>query len=138
MNFDMIHFVLFHEDPSPVVYQKLLSKLIAERDWSAQECCHLLLGCPLYQTTQQFRSLNLSYPRFNAFRELDSLMDNDDLASMDMNWIDHYEQWGISAHPEFAHVSLLQVFRRYDWRAGKFVLRPRAKPRVVNIWPVYK
>ena len=50
------------EDPSHVVYQKLLSKLIAEHDWSAQECCHLLLGHPLYQTTRQFRSLNLSYP----------------------------------------------------------------------------
>ena len=65
-------------------------------------------------------------------------MDDDDLASMDMNWIDRYEQRDIAAHPELAQVSLLQVFRRYDWRAGKFVLRPSAKPRVVNIRPVYK
>jgi ATP-dependent DNA helicase PIF1 len=126
------------EDPSRIVYQKLLSKLIAERDWSAQECCHLLLGCPLYQTTRQFRSLNLSYPRFNAFRELDPLIDDDNLASTEMNWTDRYEQRDTVANPELVDVSLLQVYRCYDWRGGKFVLRPREKPRVVNVWPVYK
>ena len=46
------------ETESRVVYQKLLSSLIVERDWSAQECCHLLLGCALHKTSRRFRSLN--------------------------------------------------------------------------------
>src|SRR5436190_5019542 len=80
------------ETPSRVIYQKLLSSLIVERDWSAQECCHLLLGCPLHKTSRHFRSLNLSWPRFNAFEPLHPTMGNEDLAPTKMNWIDHYER----------------------------------------------
>ena len=125
------------EDPSRVLYQKLLSNLIVERDWSAQECCHLLLGCPLHQTSQQFRSLNLSWPRLNAIQQLDPLMDDDDLAHTEMSWIDRYERRNIEVNIELADVSLLQTFRRYNFKHEKFGVRPRAKPRVVNVWPAY-
>ena len=129
------------ETPSRVVYQKLLSSLIVERDWSAQECCHLLLAYPLHKTSRPFRSLNISWPRFNVFQPLDPLMDDDDMAPTKMNWIDRYEHRNIQVNPEFADVSLLQTFRRYDWHEKdlkKFVkLGPRAKPRVVIVWPGY-
>ena len=39
------------EDRVTVAYQKLLGKVIVERDWSAQECMHLLLQCPLYHSS---------------------------------------------------------------------------------------
>jgi ATP-dependent DNA helicase PIF1 len=125
------------EVPSRVVYQKLLSSLIVERDWSAQECCHLLLGCPLHKTSRHFRSLNLSWPRFNAFEPLHPTMDDEDLAPTKMSWIDHYERRNLEVNPELANISLLQIFRRYDFKNQKFVPRPRAKPRVVIVWPGY-
>ncbi|EXX53021.1 hypothetical protein RirG_247740 [Rhizophagus irregularis DAOM 197198w] len=40
--------------------QKLLLNSIAERDISAQETCHLLLGIPLYHSSQQYVLLNLN------------------------------------------------------------------------------
>ena len=125
------------ETPSRVIYQKLLSSLIVERDWSAQECCHLLLGCPLHNTSRQFRSLNVSWPRFNTFQLLNPLMDDDDIVPMEMNWIDRYEHRNIQVDTELTDISLLQIFRRYDYTHQKFVLRPRAKPRVVVVWPGY-
>src|SRR5947207_2754212 len=124
------------EVPSRVVYQKLLSSLIVERDWSAQECCHLLLGCPLYRTSRQFRSLNLSWPRLNPLQSLDPFMSDDDVAYTKKTLIDHYEQRTI-LNPELEDVSLLQIFRRYDFKKEKFVFRPRALPQVVNVWPRY-
>ena len=133
------------ETPSRVVYQKLLSSLIVERDWSAQECCHLLLTLPLHQTSRQFRSLNVSWPRFNAIQPLDPLMDDDDMAPTQMNWIDLYEHRNLQVNPELVDISLLQIFRRYDYKpdpdkilkTDKFVIWPRAKPRVVIVWPRY-
>jgi ATP-dependent DNA helicase PIF1 len=40
--------------------QKLLLNSVAERDISAQETCHLLLGMPLYHSSRQCVSLNLN------------------------------------------------------------------------------
>jgi ATP-dependent DNA helicase PIF1 len=40
--------------------QKLLLHSVAERDISAQETCHLLLGIPLYHSSRTFVSLNLN------------------------------------------------------------------------------
>ena len=125
------------ETQSRVVYQKLLSSLIVERDWSAQECCHCLLGLPLHRISRDYRSLNISWPRFNAFQPLDPSMSDDDTAHTEMNWIDRYERRNIAIDTELADVSLLQIFRRYKYMNGKFVLRPRAKPRVVVVWPAY-
>jgi ATP-dependent DNA helicase PIF1 len=78
--------------PARVVYPKIFSSLILERDWSAQECCHLLLGCPLHKSSRQFKSLNISLKRFNAFETLDAIMDDDDSAPSKNGWIDHYEE----------------------------------------------
>src|SRR5947208_15174026 len=47
-------------DSSLSVFQGLLLHTVAERDISAQETCHLLLGLPLYHSSRQFVSLNLN------------------------------------------------------------------------------
>ena len=64
-------------------------------------------------------------------------MEDDDIAHTEMGWIDRYEHRNIEVDIELNDVSLLQIFRRYDFKNGKFVLRPRAKPRVVIVWPGY-
>ncbi|CAG8802972.1 2782_t:CDS:2, partial [Cetraspora pellucida] len=48
------------EDSSLVAIQRLLLHNVAERDISAQETCHLLLGIPLYHSSRSFISLNLN------------------------------------------------------------------------------
>ena len=48
------------DDPSLTSIQKLLLSSVAERDISAQETCHLLLGIPLYHSSRSFVTLNLN------------------------------------------------------------------------------
>jgi ATP-dependent DNA helicase PIF1 len=48
------------DENSLVSVQKLLLNSVAERDISAQETCHLLLGIPLYHSSRQSVSLNLN------------------------------------------------------------------------------
>jgi hypothetical protein len=48
------------EDPILTSAQKLLLHSVAERDISAQETCHILLGLPLYHSSRQFVFLNLN------------------------------------------------------------------------------
>ncbi|GBC48412.2 ATP-dependent DNA helicase PIF1 [Rhizophagus irregularis DAOM 181602=DAOM 197198] len=48
------------DDNSLASIQKLLLNSIAERDISAQETCHLLLGIPLYHSSRQNVLLNLN------------------------------------------------------------------------------
>jgi hypothetical protein len=47
------------EDTLLAPVQKLLLHSVAERDISAQETCHILLGLPLYHSSRQFVFLNL-------------------------------------------------------------------------------
>ena len=47
-------------DLSLAPIQKLLLNSVSERDISAQETCHLLLGLPLYHSSRTFVSLNLN------------------------------------------------------------------------------
>ncbi|RGB39424.1 hypothetical protein C1646_754472 [Rhizophagus diaphanus] len=48
------------EENSLTSIQKLLLNSITERDISAQEICHLLLGIPLYHSSQQYILLNIN------------------------------------------------------------------------------
>jgi hypothetical protein len=118
MIFNSILTSLESDDSATVAFQKLLSKLIVERDWSAQECMHLLLGCELHRSSRYFKSLNVSPQRLNEFEDLNPLMQDDALAPTKLNWIDRYEQ----RSQELESVSLLQIFRRYQWRNNTFVL----------------
>jgi hypothetical protein len=105
---------LDEEVPSRVVFQKI-SSLIVERDWSAQECYHLLLGCHLHKTTRQFRSLNLSAKRLNGFQPLDAMTQK--------SWIDHYEARNSdesNPNPEVHDISVLQIFRHHDFNFFNF------------------
>ena len=48
------------EDQILAPVQRLLLSSVAEHDISAQETCHILLGLPLYHSSQQFVFLNLN------------------------------------------------------------------------------
>src|SRR2546421_18485 len=48
-----------HDEHSLTPIQKLLLSSVSERDISAQETCHILLGIPLYHSSRAFVSLNV-------------------------------------------------------------------------------
>src|SRR4051794_17040053 len=48
------------EDTSLMSIQKLLLNSVAERDISAQETCHLILGIPLYHSSRVLVTLNIN------------------------------------------------------------------------------
>ncbi|EXX58457.1 Pif1p [Rhizophagus irregularis DAOM 197198w] len=48
------------KDPLLAPVQRLLLHSVVERDISAQETCHILLGLPLYHSSRQFVFLNLN------------------------------------------------------------------------------
>ncbi|KAE8736723.1 hypothetical protein FOCC_FOCC017822, partial [Frankliniella occidentalis] len=47
------------EDSARSVIQKLLIKTVSERDYSAQEVCHILTGQPLHMSSRSFNVVNL-------------------------------------------------------------------------------
>jgi len=69
-------------DPSLTSIQKLLLSSIAERDISAQETCHLLLGIPLYHSSRQFVTLNLNEQAVRWIRGTGSSDNNDEFNSI--------------------------------------------------------
>ena len=42
------------DDPSIKTFQRLLTHIVGERDYSVQETCHLLLQLPLYHCSRNF------------------------------------------------------------------------------------
>lgn len=60
---DLLNQILHNSDPndpSITSIQRLLLHTVTERDISAQETCHLLLGIPLYHSSRRFVTLNLN------------------------------------------------------------------------------
>ncbi len=60
---DILNRILNESQPkNPIItsVQKLLLHSVGERDISAQETCHILLGLPLYHSSRQFVFLNIN------------------------------------------------------------------------------
>ena len=66
-----------------IIFQKLLSRLGTERDYSSQEVCHFLLGCPMYSMSREYRSLCLLPNRGVLVEEND---DGVEIAKEDRDW----------------------------------------------------
>jgi hypothetical protein len=115
-------------DPAHVAFQKLLGKLLIEQDWSAQECMHILLGCNMFGSTRQFRSLNISSKRTNMVLSSEDRGD-DDSDIITAIWIDCYETRPVGVLDD---VSLLQLFHHYKWKNNQFELCPHTV-HIVNI-----
>jgi hypothetical protein len=115
-----------------VAFQKLLSKLITERDWSAQECMHILHGCKMFSSSRQYRSLCISLTQSNQFLDPDEMGD-DDSPAVRSTLIDRYEA---RAPGILDDKSLFEVFKHYRWEKGEFKHYPRTT-YIVNVWPSY-
>ena len=65
-------------DNNPMVsfVSKMMNKLIGERDYSAQEICHILLGLPLQEDSRVVQSVDCR-PRERHARPIDITADGD-------------------------------------------------------------
>lgn len=111
--------------------QKGLSAIATERDWSAQEVCHLLLDCDLYTASREFTSLCLlSVP--DRRLEIPSNLENVTAEVEERGWRDKY----LIRAQDLEEVSLYTWFKRYSQRAGGNISR-RRQDRIVQLWPPY-
>jgi ATP-dependent DNA helicase PIF1 len=130
---DLQTLVLRHvNDRHPVLSfaSKMLNKLVGERDWSAQEVSHILLGIPLQQASRQVVNLDCR-PEDN---QDDSVTFEDDEVKVQKSAFRRYKE-RTEHDGSLGNLTLLEWLRRYDFY--KFKLRPRASQRVINYYPQY-
>ena len=70
------------DDGNPLkVVQKLMISSVGERDFSAQETCHLLLQLPMYRASRDFTVLSL-----DGSRQLDDNLNEAENVTVDSCW----------------------------------------------------
>lgn len=124
-----------------VVYQKMLSSLVGERDISgdyliksssiatnitpAQEVCHTLFGCQMWVSSRQVRSLKVSEGTS------DEVVFN--LRPGSTSFYEHY----VGRPDVLEGLSLYKFHQWYDVKSGEYKKRGArgAKPYVVDVWP---
>ena len=118
---------------------KMVNRLIAERDWSAQEMNHICLGLDLVKCNREFATLDLR-PNNEQVTTVD--VEEGELTQKGRSWLEKYtkrmeyeRQNGDDSN--LAEVSLFDFVR--NWVVDKKVVRrrPRALPRILQIFPRY-
>ncbi|CAB4435574.1 unnamed protein product [Rhizophagus irregularis] len=89
--------ILSKSDPSGSSlpsFQRLLLHTVSERDYSAQETCHLLLGLPLYHSSRPFVILNLNNEshRWLYGTGIENVMPNSDVKRTERSPVQNLEQ----------------------------------------------
>ena len=96
---------LSDDDKSVKAVQKLLLNSVGERDFSAQETCHLLLQLPLIMCSREFIVLSL-----DGSRAVEDSLEEDKPATK-LSILDHYK-----ARPEsctYEHMTLMNFAQNY-------------------------
>ena len=115
---------------------KMLNKLVGERDFFAQEVCHLLLGLPLQVGSGTIETVDCR-PRTNQSDALDL---EETERNTRRNKYDTYLARDISL-PHLAELSYFDFRRSWDSRALDSIRWKRflrAKPRILSFFPIYK
>ena len=107
--------------------QKLLINSVGERDYSAQETCHLLLQLPLIQTSRDFTIVSL-----DGSRQVEDQLQNDTRATVP-SILDHYVHRPTT--PIFAEMKLLHFAQNYSMPKDTGSEPTRHKMKVVSIRP---
>ena len=97
--------ILKDDNTSLKAVQKLLINSVEERDYSAQETCHLLLQLPMFKASWDFTVLSL-----DGSRAVQEQLDEGQPATA-LSILDHYI--ARPATPRFQRMKLLQLARPY-------------------------
>ncbi len=103
---------------------RLYNKMISERDWSAQEVCHLLLDRHLRDSSRQVADLD-TRPNDVQRRRLNM----SSVVSLGDTWIERY----CARDESLDDTSLMNTMRCYRWERKAF--RDIGNPRVLNLYP---
>ena len=116
-------------DKSLKAVQKLLINSVGERDYSAQETCHLLLQLPLYMASREFVILSL-----DGTRMVEGNLDEDQPATV-LSSVDHYVSRPFSNL--FNTMTLFDFTQHYCVRHKETEPQKRSKQVVVIVRPSY-
>lgn len=119
-----------HRQPLISFVSRLMNKLVSERDWSAQEVCHLLLNVPLQEGTRVVRTVDCRHPDQQYHSHLIEDENIRDTRNVYERYLAHAEEWEDITYFEFLTVF---DFGRREWR--RF---PEASARILNYFPRYK
>ncbi|MGH7240097.1 MAG: hypothetical protein ACREHG_08535, partial [Candidatus Saccharimonadales bacterium] len=112
---------------------KMLNKLIAERDWSAQEVSHFLLNIPAQESSRQVITLDCRPEEVQN----DVILVEEDTTTARRSALQRY-QTRLTDAPgasTLTDITLFEWLRSWDWRLWQ--VRPRAAERVINYFPIY-
>jgi hypothetical protein len=124
-----------------VIAQKLLNRSIGDRDWSAQEVCHLLNACQMMGSSRQFTTLCLLQERTRMTRRIEADDDwEDELAQEGIegsDWLDDY--YARPPTEPYESLSVYSWFKRWEKKRGAGAETPREKrkDKIVRLWPLY-
>ena len=102
--------------------QKVLINSVGERDYSAQETCHLLLQLPMFRASRDFVVLSL-----DSSRAVEDHLTEDQPATA-LSILDHY--MGRPTTPHFQGMTLLQFIQQHTMPKG---LGANPNPRSKNV-----
>ena len=105
--------------------QKLLINSVGERDYSAQETCHLLLQLPMFKASRDFIILSL-----DGSRAVEDRLQKEQRATAP-SMLDHYIHRPNSSH--FNNTTLLEFSRQYSMLKTKGSEPTRRRKRIVVI-----
>ena len=108
------------------VVQKILLKMCAERDYSAQEIFWVVMGWPFYKTSKQFTVINLSESAWDKV-VLDT--ENENSAFINKCPLKNYAQ----RPSQFESMSLKEFCTSVYTVKGRFVVR--RKPTLLRVYP---
>jgi ATP-dependent DNA helicase PIF1 len=107
---------------------KLINRLISERDYSAQEVCHMLLNLKLSQSTREFVTVDLRHPdQHSHLYRVDA-----GETRRGLSLLEHYMQRLV----DLDNVSYYAFLRSHGHRA-LYNLRTRGLDRILNYFPRY-
>jgi ATP-dependent DNA helicase PIF1 len=110
---------------SGVVFQKLLSSAIGERDMPAQEVCHILLGEPLHKSSRSHRSICVS--------QQDSVQLNFEAVRVEHKSIRHHY---VARPDDLKDLTLYDFAHHYTFNHKRRGARG-AKPFIVYVYPAF-
>lgn len=122
-------------NPMMSLVSKIMNKLIGERDYSAQEISHILLGLPLYEDSRLVQVADCRpYERHSAPLNIDAVGEVEEGSSA-------YSKY-LNRPALLAELTFVRFLDTWNFRSKDPMLwapwRPPAKTRVINYFPRYK
>jgi ATP-dependent DNA helicase PIF1 len=121
------------DESSLTSIQKLLLNSIAERDISAQETCHLLLGIPLYHSSRQFVSLNINEEALRSIRGTGSSENGEHTGRVSGRTAQSPLRKYWERNEQFEGFSLYRLHLTHKYVKGEW--KKCAKENIVRIFP---